>query len=343
MSFFVYCSRGDNVKATEPRIEAPSLESLQVPAIRLLEQKQVNHKDKPGVSTPQQPEVSRVSFSESWDPLRVYLREAIVYPLLSREEEIAVARQVRQGDLEARERMILSNLRLVVKIAKDYEGYGLSNLDAINLGNIGLMRAVDRFDPEVGAKFSTYAVWWIRQGIMRGLTNLSRTIRIPAHKVQQIARLKKTVNDLESSLGREVSFDEIAEEAGLPTREVRRLLSISSATVSLDAPISEHQDENVASTIADDEQKTPSFISAHQDLLRLAHRYLGKLAAREHTILSRRFGLNGRSPETLEDIGQDYGLTRERIRQIEAKALVKLRRMIEQDGKGKESLTRELS
>lgn len=263
-----------------------------------------------------------------WDPLRIYVREAVVTPLLTRDEEDAVARQVMQGDPAARERMILSNLRLVIKIAKEFEGYGLPLLDVINLGNLGLMKAVDRFDPDKGAKFSTYAVWWIRQSILRGLSDQSRTIRVPAYQVQAIARLKRTMKELEATLGREVSIPELAEEAELPVGRVRQLLSIDIGTISLDAPMSAHNDESVQSTVADDESKIPSALSARADLRRHARQYLDKLTEKEKAILSRRFGLEGKDPETLEDIGADYHVTRERIRQIEARALLKLRKLI---------------
>jgi len=340
MSFFVYCKRGDVGVAAETRIDNSQLDSLQMPPRGDAPAPPATRESRAPGSKKEAPLASVMS--EIWDPLKVYLREATVYPLLSREEERAVARQVVQGDPEARERMILSNLRLVLKLAKEFEGYGLPQLDIINLGNVGLMKAVDRFDPEQGAKFSTYAVWWIRQGIFRGLTTLSRTIRLPAHKVQQIARLKRTANELESTLGREVTFSEIAEEAELSTGEVRRLLSNSTGTVPLDAPLGHHTEDTVGSTIADDEAKMPSAVSAHKDLLRLAHLYLTKLGDRERVILQRRFGLKGSKAETLEEIGADYGVTRERIRQIEAKALKNLRKMIEAGGKSRRKLAEEL-
>lgn len=261
-----------------------------------------------------------------WDPLRVYLREACRHSLLTRAEEESLARKVQGGDLEAREQMILANLRLVVKIAREYEGFGLPALDLINLGNIGLMRAVERFEPDRGAKLSTYASWWIRQGILRGLSNQSRMVRLPAHKIQMIARLKRTKDELEMALGRDASDTEVAAEAKVPVGMVRKMLSLSQSTVSLDAPVHREGDETIASTLADDNVKDPSATSERADLHEEVRKHLARLKPREQTILSRRFGLDGGACETLEDIGADFGVTRERIRQIEAKALQTLRK-----------------
>jgi RNA polymerase sigma factor (sigma-70 family) len=224
--------------------------------------------------------------------------------------------------------MILSNLRLVVRVAKEYEGFGLPQLDLINLGNIGLMRAVERFEPERGAKFSTYASWWIRQGILRGLSNQTRTVRLPAHKIQLISRLKRTKDDLEMALGRDASHTEVAAEAQVPVGLVRKMLSLSQSTVSLDAPLSHDVNETVASTLADENANDPSAMSERADLHQAVRKHLEQLKPRERIILSRRFGLEGGVCETLEDIGADYSVTRERIRQIEAKALAKLRKLV---------------
>ena len=263
----------------------------------------------------------------AWDPLRQYIKEAVITPLLTRDEELSLAAKVQEGDEAARERMILSNLRLVIKIAKEYEGCGLPILDLINLGNIGLMKAVDRFEPERGAKFSTYGAWWIKQSIFRGLSNQTRTIRLPTHAAQEISRLKRTRDELEIVLGREPSPPEIAEEAKVPVSRVRRLLAVEGVTLSLDAPISAHNEESVSTTIADDESKSPSAVTERNELKLRVARYLSNLSQRERAVLTRRFGLDGKDPETLENIGADYGVTRERIRQVEAKALGKLKKL----------------
>lgn len=262
-----------------------------------------------------------------WDPLRKYIQEAVITPLLTREEELSLAAKVQQGDDQARERMILSNLRLVLKIAKEYEGCGLPMLDLVNLGNIGLMKAVDKFKPDKGAKFSTYGVWWIKQSILRGLTDQTRTIRLPAHASQEITRLKRTRDELEVTFGREPTAREIAHEAQVPESRVRKLLAVSATTIALDAPISANNEDSVSTTIADDESKIPSVEAERNELKSRVVLFLKHLNPRERTILTRRFGLNGKDPETLETIGHDYGVTRERIRQVEAKALRALRKL----------------
>jgi RNA polymerase primary sigma factor len=259
--------------------------------------------------------------------LKAYLREACVYPLLKRHEEDELARLVQEGDLEARERMILSNLRLVIKVAKEYDQLGLPLGDLINMGNIGLMTAVERFEPERGAKFSTYAVWWIRQGMLRGLSNQARTVRLPTHKIQQINHLKRVKEQLDMALGREALDTELAVEAQVPVGRVRALLSMSRNAISLDTPLGSDTDDTLGSTLAEDPSKTPNALSERLDLHRHVRGYLEKLHPRERLILTRRFGLDGKNPETLEQIGADYHVTRERIRQIEAKALLKLKRM----------------
>jgi RNA polymerase primary sigma factor len=272
----------------------------------------------------------------SWDPLRRYIQEAVVYPLLTREEERAVARKIQEGDPEARERMIVSNLRLVMKIAKEYEGCGLPTLDIIELGNVGLMKAVDRFNPDLGAKFSTYAVWWIRQGILYGLSTQSRTIRLPTHKTLEFGRLMRTKDELQMTLGREPTDKEIADEAKTSPSRVRELFSLTFASVHLDAPMSATNNEPISSTIADDESKSPSVTTEHEDLKQRVKEYIRKLSPREQIILTRRFGLDGKEPETLDSIGADFGVTRERIRQVEAKALMRLRQLAEDEPEMKE-------
>ena len=335
MSFFSYYNK--SVTGVEPAVsnEPLTLEALQLPAAPLKgsHSDPVRPVDSRGddfggqKSGAQHEQHSQRDWGQTWDPLKAYLREACVYPLLKRHEEDELARLVQEGDLEARERMILSNLRLVIKVAKEYDQLGLPLVDLINMGNIGLMTAVERFEPERGAKFSTYAVWWIRQGIFRGLSNQARTVRLPTHKIQQINHLKRVKEQLDMALGREALDTELAVEAEVPVGSVRALLSMSRNAISLDAPLGSDTDDTVGSTLAEDPSKTPNALSERLDLHRHVRGYLEKLHPRERLILTRRFGLDGKNPETLEQIGADYHVTRERIRQIEAKALLKLKRM----------------
>jgi len=323
MSFYSYLNKSDPLSSSPASQAVKQPETLSMPARpRALDKATLSipRTLSPQEETPSDPRAP-------WDPLRVYLREACKSELLTRQEETELAHRVLSGDDAAREQMIMSNLRLVVKIAREYEGIGLPVLDLINLGNIGLMRAVEKFQPEMGAKFSTYAVWWIRQGMLRGLSDQSRTIRIPAHAIQKIALLKRAKEDLESTLGREATIQELSEETEVPVAQVRRLLSVSVATISLDSPVSAQNDESVASTVADDRGETPDAVAARVDLQERAQRYLANLSAKERDIIVRRFGLEGHEPETLEDIGAEYKVTRERIRQIEAKALIRLRKL----------------
>lgn len=269
-----------------------------------------------------------------WDEntsLRIYLREAVETPLLTPQQEIDLAHRIQAGDESAREHMIKANLRLVVKIAREYEDYGLPLLDLINEGNMGLMRAVERFDPTKGAKLSTYAAWWIKQSIKRALSNQAKSIRLPIHLVQQIAQLRRAENQFEAKHGRpgkdselaiilEVSEDDIAH-----WRE-----SAVVGTTSLDAPLGSDSDSGrVADVIADDAAAMPWSGISEETNAELIRDLVGSLNAREQTILRRRFALDGGEPVTLEEIGIDFGLTRERIRQLEAAALKKLRDRID--------------
>lgn len=325
MSFFLYLTSAPSQTEVGAARPIESLEELRAPSLPQDGVPLDGGTARP--ATTRRAPTSGGSHSEQWDPLRVYLREACEHELLTRAEEESLAQKVQEGDLGARERMILGNLRLVVKIAREYDGFGLPQLDLINMGNIGLMRAVERFEPGRGAKFSTYASWWIRQGMLRGLSNQSRTVRLPAHKIQMIARLKRTKDELDMALGREASDREVAVEARVPVEQVRKMLSLSQTTVSLDAPLGREGDETVASTLADDAAKDPGASSERADLHRAIRMHLERLKPQERSILIRRFGLDGGASETLEDIGADYGVTRERIRQIEAQALLRLRKL----------------
>lgn len=265
-----------------------------------------------------------------WDEntsLRLYLREAVETPLLTPAEEVQLARRIQAGDGGAREHMIKANLRLVVKIAREYEDFGLPLLDLINEGNIGLMRAVERFDPTKGAKLSTYAAWWIKQSIKRALSNQSKSIRLPIHVVQELARMKKAESRLESELGRQPTEVELAAALEVDIEDIRRWREAAAVgATSLDAPLSNDPEAGrVADVIADENAVMPWAGVSDESNAELLRELVSTLNEREQRILRERFALEGGEPRTLEEIGTDFGLTRERIRQLEAAALRKLR------------------
>jgi RNA polymerase primary sigma factor len=261
-------------------------------------------------------------------PIHIYLREIGQISLLSPKEEILLANKVKHGDKKAREDMIKANLRLVVKIARDYEGYGVPLLDLISEGNIGLMKAVERFDPSNGAKFSTYGAWWIKQAIRRALSNQSKTIRIPVHVIEKIAELRRGSQRLAEELGRDPSEDELAEELNMDAGRVRQYQRASLGATSLDAPISSDEEgsNRVVDFVADERSQTPAQELEAQAQLDALRSLIQELDEREAMVLRRRFGLDGTDEQTLEEIGAEYGVTRERIRQIECAALRKLRK-----------------
>ncbi|HEY1173940.1 MAG TPA: sigma-70 family RNA polymerase sigma factor [Verrucomicrobiae bacterium] len=260
----------------------------------------------------------------------LYLREVGETKLLSAQEEIELAARIKKGDEAARERMIRANLRLVVKIARDYEDFGLPLLDLINEGNIGLMKAVERFDPAKGAKFSTYSAWWIKQSIKRALANQSKTIRLPVHMVDKIAKMRRAVTKLTEELGREPSDEEVGEEMGIKTRRVRLMRLSAMRPASLDQPIGE-DDSNVMGDLVQDERAVNAYEDLEKKTLTAQIADLVKhLDPREASILRYRFGLEGGKERTLEEVGKKFGVTRERIRQLQNSALLKLRKMMEQ-------------
>ena len=260
----------------------------------------------------------------------LYLREIGQTPLLTPREEIELARRIRKGDRRAREQMIKANLRLVVKIARDYESYGLPLLDLINEGNIGLMKGVERFDPKKGAKLSTYAAWWIKQSIKRALANQSKTIRLPVHVVDKLFQLRRTASKLEEVLGREPSDDELAAELGYSVARVKQLRRAAVRPTSLDAPIGDDDTNRVSDVVKDENADTPYEQLEEKTNNALVHEMIGTLDAREQAILRQRFGLDGDDRKTLEKIGEQFGVTRERIRQIEEIALRKLRKRLQE-------------
>jgi RNA polymerase primary sigma factor len=258
------------------------------------------------------------------DALQLFLNEAGRWPLLTKEEEIELAKRIERGDAEAKERMINSNLRLVVSIAKKYQGHGLSLLDLIQEGIIGLIRAVEKFDWRRGFKFSTYATWWIRQAVQRGVANKSRTIRIPVHVADREQRIARAERALAPKLGRQPTEEEVAKQAKLPLKQLREVRQAARAITSLDRPIGSENEgalgELFASEDAPPEEELR--VSLEQDVLRRA---VAQLPEREREVVKRRYGLNGdRNPASLEAIGRELGLTRERVRQIEANALEQL-------------------
>src|SRR5882757_4107180 len=267
------------------------------------------------------------SGEDSDSGIKIYLREIGQIPLLTPEQEIELAAKIKKGDRAARALMIKSNLRLVVKIAHDYANLGLPLLDLISEGNIGLMKAVERFDPKKGGKLSTYAAWWIKQSIKRALANQSKTIRLPVHLVDKISKMRRTAMALTEQLGREPSDEELAIELQIPTAKVAHLKSVSVRPASLDAPIGEDGDSGTFGEIVGDENAVSPFEglrdrSQNTDL----HAMVDSLDKREAEIIKLRFGLDGRDELTLEEVGQKFHVTRERIRQLEYLALTKMRK-----------------
>ncbi len=259
------------------------------------------------------------------DPVRMYLKEIGKVPLLSAEEEIELAKKMETGDQEAKKRLAEANLRLVVSIAKRYVGRGMLFLDLIQEGNLGLIKAVEKFDYRKGYKFSTYATWWIRQAITRAIADQARTIRIPVHMVETINKLIRVSRQLLQELGREPTPEEIAAEMNLPVERVREILKIAQEPVSLETPSGEEEDSHLGDFIQDDNVPVPADAAAFTLLKEQLVEVLGTLTEREQKVLRLRFGLDDGRARTLEEVGKEFNVTRERIRQIEAKALRKLR------------------
>ncbi len=259
------------------------------------------------------------------DPVRMYLKEIGRVPLLSAEEEVELAKRIEQGDEEAKRRLAEANLRLVVSIAKRYVGRGMLFLDLIQEGNMGLIKAVEKFDYRKGYKFSTYATWWIRQAITRAIADQARTIRIPVHMVETINKLIRVSRQLLQELGREPTPEEIAKEMNLSPEKVREIMKIAQEPVSLETPIGEEDDSHLGDFIPDDDIQAPADAAAYELLKEQLKEVLDTLSDREENVLRLRFGLDDGRTRTLEEVGKVFGVTRERIRQIEAKALRKLR------------------
>ncbi len=267
-------------------------------------------------------------YDDSDTGFKLYLREIGKTPLLTIEEEIILAARIKKGDKEARTHMITANLRLVVKIAHDYANIGLPLLDLVSEGNIGLMKAVERFDPAKGGKLSTYAAWWIKQSIKRALANQSKTIRLPVHLVDKIAKIKRVSNSMSEMLGREPTDEELAEEVGINASKLTQLRTVSIRPASLDAPMNDEEGTEFGAIVGDDAAVDPSENLSDKNMQEEIAELLGVLDPRELKIINSRFGLDGGRAKTLEEVGQRFGVTRERIRQLQNIALAKLRRAL---------------
>ena len=284
------------------------------------------------------------SNSNDRDAMFSYMQSISKNPLLTPTEELALANKIKSGDPKAREKMIASNLRLVVKIARDYMNFGLPLMDLVSEGNIGLVKAVERFDPYKGGKLSTYASWWIKQSIKRALANHSKTIRIPVHLVDRISKMRKTIQDMTDQLGRAPSDEEVGYSMGIPTNKIAHLKSISNQPRSLDAPVNEDTDTNFGDIVSDENQTSP-FEDLNIKMRNLdIQSIVNDLEPREAEIIKLRFGLNGLSPMTLEEVGEKFKVTRERIRQLQNESIRKMRKILTEKNKQKtkEELHKEL-
>lgn len=268
------------------------------------------------------------SSEEPESGMRVYLREISQVALLTPEQEVTLAARIALGDFAAREHMIRANLRLVVKIAHDYGNFGLPMSDLISEGNIGLIKAVERFDPAKGGKLSTYAAWWIKQSIKRALANQSKTIRLPVHLVDKIAKIRRLAQSMSEDLGREPTDDELAEEVGISAPKLAQLRVASLRPASLDAPVSEDDGKELGETVGDMEAPNPFEQLSDSNMIDELGGVLEVLDDRERRIITARFGLEGGVPKTLEEVGRRFGVTRERIRQLQNGALGKMRRAL---------------
>jgi RNA polymerase nonessential primary-like sigma factor len=271
-------------------------------------------------------------YQRNLDATQIYLNEIGFSPLLSAEEEVFFARKALRGDQAARRRMIESNLRLVVKISRRYVNRGLALLDLIEEGNLGLIRAVEKFDPERGFRFSTYATWWIRQTIERAIMNQTRTIRLPIHVVKELNVYLRAARELSQKLDHEPSPEEIANLLEKPVEDVEKMLSLNERVTSMDTPVSHHSDKTLVDTVADLQVSDPVELLQDTDLSLSLDNWLDELSEKQREVVARRFGLRGHEASTLEEVGREIGLTRERVRQIQVEALRRLRDILEKQG-----------
>jgi len=268
------------------------------------------------------------SMTKESETIKIYLRDISGTPLLTAQEEIELAARIKKGDQKARAWMIKANLRLVVKIAHDYANLGLPLLDLISEGNIGLMKAVERFDPGKGGKLSTYSAWWIKQSVKRALANQSKTIRLPVHLFEKISKIRRVSLQMSEDLGREPTDEELAEEIGIASGKVSQLKSVSIRPASLDAPISDDDSTEFGEIVGDEDAQTPFELFRDKNMRDELSELLAVLDDRERKIIFKRFGLDDGKPQTLEEVGKKFGVTRERIRQLQNIALAKLRRAL---------------
>lgn len=278
--------------------------------------------------------------SANLDATRLYLNEIEASSLLTAEEEVYYARLAQAGDEAARKKMIVSNLRLVVKIARRYLNRGLDLLDLIEEGNLGLIRAVEKFDPERGFRFSTYATWWIRQTIERGLMNQTRTIRLPIHVIKEMNVYLRAARKLTQELGHEVSPEEVADMLDKPVDDVKRMFELSDRVASVDTPLAKDSERPLLDVLPDDNTPDPADVLQDKNVLDYLEEWLDQLEEKQRAVVVRRFGLRGHERLTLEKVGQELGVTRERVRQIQMEALRRLRRMLEAQGFSMDSLLR---
>jgi len=302
-------------KPQTPRLAKPKQKPLPLPPIN--------------IETPAPPSERDRGSYDGDTAIKLYLREIGQVRLLTPQEEIVLAARIKKGDKKSREQMIKANLRLVVKIARDYEGLGLPLLDLISEGNIGLMKAVERFDPAKGGKLSTYGSWWIKQSIKRALANQSKTIRLPVHLVDKISKMRRTAMHLQEVLGREPTDEELGEELGISGSRVSQMRTAAIRPASLDAPIGDDDSDNFSEVVQDESAETPYQQLEGKTVTGMLQEMVKTLDEREATILRSRFGLDGGPEKTLEEVGEKFGVTRERVRQIQNIALKKLRKMIE--------------
>src|SRR5690554_2370274 len=296
---------------------------------------------KPRVTTPRNHQrEDSFEFSRQLDPTQMYLNEIGFSPLLTPEEEVHFARLAQKGDPAGRKRMIESNLRLVVKIARRYVNRGLALLDLIEEGNLGLIRAVEKFDPERGFRFSTYATWWIRQTIERAIMNQTRTICLPIHVVKELNTYLRAARELTQKLDHEPSPEEIAQLLDRPVEDVKRMLGLNERVASMDTPIGVGSDKSLLDTLPDDMAGDPGDLLQEEDLNASIDNWLSELSEKQREVVTRRFGLRGHESSTLEEVGREIGLTRERVRQIQVEALKRLRDIFEQHGLSADSLFR---
>lgn len=292
-------------------------------------------KDKTMKIPPQTPKISSSRYDAD-SSLRLYMREISETPLLTSKEEIELAALIRKGDQDARTRMIKANLRLVVKIAQDYSNYGLPLMDLISEGNIGLMKAVERFDPAKGGKLSTYGSWWIKQSIKRALANQSKTIRLPVHMVDKIAKLRRVMTLLTESYGREPTDEELCGETGMAPKKLSLLKRAAQRPTSLDSPVGDEERSSFAEIIGDEHAENPFEVLSDKNMVNQIDSLLEVLDERESKIIKARYGLSGKNAMTLEEVGREFKVTRERIRQLQNIALDKMRKSLRIREKPKE-------